>query len=400
MKIVLFSNPDFFAGQSRPGFSSMPRFTNMIAEGMKQRGHEVNIWQPKSTFSKLKAPPVFKKWLGYIDQYVVFPVNVRKLLKECDTDTLFVFSDQAQGPWVPLVANRYHLIHCHDFLAQASALGKIAENKTGFTGKAYQKFILKGLSKGKKFIAVSQKTCTDLHQLLFNQSISSTVIYNGLDNAYKPADLLQARNALSKETKLHLNGGFLLHVGNNQWYKNRIGVIEIYDCWRDKNEQALPLLLIGDKPAGELLTAYNHSRYKNDIYFLNGLSDEMVRLAYASANVFIFPSLAEGFGWPIAEAMACGCPVITTSEAPMTEVAGDAAFYIPRRPSQPQLIKSWANQAANMVSHVIGLSHSQRNKVVQAGIANTARFDLEQSLDQIENTYLNTINRQVATAVL
>jgi len=400
MKIILFANPDFFGGQNRPGFSSMPRFTNMIAEGMKQRGHDVSIWQPKSKFSLLKTPRVLKKWLGYIDQYVVFPTNIGKFVKDCDEDTLFVFTDQAQGPWVPLVANRCHLIHCHDFLAQASAQGKIPENKTGLSGRIYQKFILDGLSKGKKFIAVSHKTRADLHQLLLNRQISSTVIYNGLDPIYKPVDLLHARNILAKETNLYLGDGFLLHVGNNQWYKNRTGVIEIYNSWRDKYEHKLPLLLIGDKPSDELIAVYNRSVYKNDIYVLNGLSDEMVNFAYASASVFIFPSLAEGFGWPIAEAMACGCPVVTTGEAPMTEVAGDAAFYIPRRPAQPQLMKSWAIESAKVISHVIGLTHAERDWVVQAGIANAARFNLEKSLNDIENVYLSAINRHVSTAAL
>jgi glycosyltransferase involved in cell wall biosynthesis len=81
-----------------------------------------------------------------------------------------------------------------------------------------------------------------------------------------------------------------------------------------------------------LTKSLESSPYKADIHWLSGIDDEHVAHAYSGAAVFLFPSLGEGFGWPIAEAMASGCPVVTTDEAPMTEVAGEAGFLIPRRP--------------------------------------------------------------------
>jgi glycosyltransferase involved in cell wall biosynthesis len=111
-----------------------------------------------------------------------------------------------------------------------------------------------------------------------------------------------------------------------------------------------------------------------------------VRLAYAGATVFLFPSLAEGFGWPIAEAMASGCPVITTQEAPMTEVGAAAAFYLPRRPATGTAA-AWASAGAHVVQQVVALSTAERQAVVAAGLANARRFEPAVALDQMETIY-------------
>lgn len=143
MNLVFFTHPAFL------GHQSMPRFAKMLEDGMKQRGHSVARWSPRPRLFALPSPRALRKWLGYIDQYFLFPIEVRSRIKDTIPDTLFVFADNALGPWVPLVKNRFHVIHCHDFLAQKSALGQISENPTSWTGRLYQKFIRRGYSTGK-----------------------------------------------------------------------------------------------------------------------------------------------------------------------------------------------------------------------------------------------------------
>lgn len=381
MNLVFFTHPLFLGSQS------MPRFAQMLTEGMKRRGHSVQVLVPQGNFFKLNVPGGLKKWMGYIDQYLIFPIKVRKQLNFYAEDTLFVFTDHALGPWVPLVAGRPHAIHCHDFLAQRSALGEIKENPTGFTGRLYQNFIWKGYSKGQNFIPVSYKTEEDLKQFLIAEPKLSEVVYNGLNRSFENFNPAEARALFVKVTGLDLNEGYILHIGGNQWYKNRIGVIEIYESWRDRGNGKLPLLMIGKKATPGLQTKRNVSEYANDIFFLTDIHDEQVLLAYSGASLLLFPSLAEGFGWPIAEAMASGCPVITTNEAPMTEVAGDAAFLIPRRPEAPDDIILWAIEGGKAVEKVVNFSPSEREVAVKAGIANVKRFDTENTLDKIESIY-------------
>jgi glycosyltransferase involved in cell wall biosynthesis len=65
-----------------------------------------------------------------------------------------------------------------------------------------------------------------------------------------------------------------------------------------------------------------------DVIELIDPSNEELQALYSCANLMLFPSLQEGFGWPIIEAQACGCPVVTSNRMPMTEIGGDAATYI------------------------------------------------------------------------
>lgn len=381
MNLVFFTHPSFLNQQS------MPRFTQMLAEGMKRRGHQVEIWQPKAQVSRLQMPTFIRKWAGYIDQYILFPREVKSRLKKCPPNTLFIFTDQALGPWVPLVSGHPCVIHCHDFLAQRSALGEIPENPTRLSGRIYQAYIRRGYSQGQNFISVSHKTREDLHSFLSFQPTRSEVIYNGLNQAFAPHNLEEMRVLLKNKTSIKLEQGYILHVGGNEWYKNRLGVIELYNTFRTNYEVNLPLLMIGKKPTSPLLDHYTKSPFKSDIHFLSNIDDQFLRIAYAGASLFLFPSLAEGFGWPIAEAMASGCPVITTNRPPMSEVGGKAAFYIEPQPFNGLEITDWASESAKVIKMVLDMNPSQRQKVINTGSLNSQRFNPENILDKIEYIY-------------
>jgi hypothetical protein len=135
MKVVLFTHPTFLSS------SSMPRFAKMIAEHLSDNNICYEVWTPQEYTRVMFPVTKFAKWLGYIDQYLIFPLIIRWRLLNCHKETLFVFCDQALGPWVPLVANRPHVIHCHDLMALKSSLNLIPENPTTKTGKLYQKYL-------------------------------------------------------------------------------------------------------------------------------------------------------------------------------------------------------------------------------------------------------------------
>lgn len=369
----------------------MPRFAKMLADGMRERGHTVEIWQPTPKVYNLPVPKGLKKWAGYIDQYIVFPSEVKRKLKNYDRSTLFVFSDQALGPWVPLVASRKHVIHCHDFLAQRSAKGEIPQNPTRWSGKKYQSFIHHGYAAGKNFLSVSKKTQLDLHEFLPSKPKFSEVIYNGLNQSFVPGDKESARKEIEQNTGLKLNEGYILHVGGNQWYKNRAGIIEIYNAYRQLNNGNIPLLLMGESPDAFLVEKWNNSPFKENIHFLPGMSDHLVRRAYIGASVFLFPSLAEGFGWPIAEAMASGCMVITTDEAPMTEVAGGCAFLISVMPIESAAIAEWSAKSAKVLKDVLMLKEDERAEQISRGIKNATMFNAGLALDLIEQAYVKIL---------
>jgi len=366
----------------------MPRYAQMLSRGMEQRGHQTEAWAPSARFHKLTAHPFLRKWCGYVDQYIIFPLEVRLRLRRLPRDTFFVFTDQALGPWVSLTAHRPHVVHCHDFLAQRSALGEIPENPTSKTGQWYQSYIRWGYSKGENFISVSQNTRNDLHELLGRTPATSEVVYNGLNQTFVPLDPAQVRAELSRHFRLDLEAGYILHVGGNQWYKNRPGVLEIYDEWRSTTHVRLPLIMIGAPPTEEMTTLRAKSAYGEDVHFLEGVGDAEVRRAYAGASLFLFPSLAEGFGWPIAEAMASGCPVITTALPPMSEVAGDAGRLISRRPvGNGEPVKAWRKEGAAAIDCLLNLTENGQRDLLERQALNARRFDPLATLDRMEEIY-------------
>ncbi|MGN6616306.1 MAG: glycosyltransferase [Ilyomonas sp.] len=372
----------------------MNRFSQLLAEGMKSRGHKTEVLFPRPFFSSLPLPQSLKKWFGYLDQFIVFPLQAKKKINSYSADTLFVFTDHALGPWVPLVTSKPHIIHCHDFLAQQSALYKIAINKTSRSGRIYQKMIHSGYSKGKNFISVSKKTQEDLLSALSFKPDYCEVIYNSLSPVFKPLNTNESKRILTQKINIDLTLGYILHVGGNVWYKNRAGVFQLYEAWRSISNTQLPLVFVGEKPSPVLSKMISQSSYKKDIHFIQDVSDELLNIIYAGATVLLFPSLAEGFGWPIAEAMAAGCLVITTDQPPMTEVAKDAGFYISRKPDNKTETVEWAMRSAQIIENVTTLPEESRKCLVQSGIENAKRFSSDTILQKIEAAYQNIIDKE------
>jgi glycosyltransferase involved in cell wall biosynthesis len=107
---------------------------------------------------------------------------------------------------------------------------------------------------------------------------------------------------------------------------------------------------------------------------ITGTSNEELEALYSNALALIFPSLEEGFGWPIAEAQACGCPVATTNRPPMTEVAGNAAIFFD--PAHPK-------EAAEAIRQ--GLSN--RKSLIAAGLENVQRFEESKIIEEYRRFY-------------
>jgi glycosyltransferase involved in cell wall biosynthesis len=382
MRLVLLTHPSSF------GIKSIPRFAAMIKRGMADRGHKVDAWTSQPRFARLPVgTPFLRKWLGYVDQFLLYPKKLRKLAAQQPRDTLFVIVDQALGMWVPGVAQRPHVIHCHDFLALKSALGEFPENPTGWTGRQYQRLIRKGFSRGKAFISVSKKTREDLHRFLPAAPKVSEVVYNGLNHPFRlmPAE---ERVALLKGAGVEIpERGFILHISGNQWYKNPKGVLEIYRRYASSFENPFALWMVGEAPTSELALLASSMPKPGMVHFVTGLTNEQVNAAYSHARVLLFPSLEEGFGWPLVEAMASGCPVITTKAAPMTEIGGDCARLIPRMPASQGEQAAWAASAARDVDDLARLNGSDRAKLVRLGQANAARFDPAAAIEAYETIY-------------
>lgn len=380
MKIIFLNHHEDFQG------FSMMRYAAFLSEGMRIRGHKTEIWAPKALLTNNLFPKSIKKWLRYVDQFVLFPFWFKRKSKVLPETVLFVLIDQALGMWMPMLKHRKHVVHCHDFIALKSALGLIKENPTSGSGRTYQQLILKGFSKADNFICISENTKRELLHFLDKKPTRIEQVYNALDPTFEKGNIEEARTLVGNFVKRDLKNGYILHVGGNDFYKNRIGVIALYTAWRKQTKTPLPLLMVGYQPSAHIQAHYEASPFKKDIHFLIEVTDELLLKGYQGASVFVFPSLDEGFGWPVAEAMAAGCPVICTDAAPMNEVGGNAAIYIQRCPSFTE-IPAWANESAEVLQATLQLSSEERCAVIQKGLENAKRFNSDRILDRLEQIY-------------
>jgi glycosyltransferase involved in cell wall biosynthesis len=103
------------------------------------------------------------------------------------------------------------------------------------------------------------------------------------------------------------------------------------------------------------------------------------------AKIFVFPSLQEGFGWPILESMACGCPVVTTGRPPMTEVGGSAAIYI-----KPEKVAD----SARVLNDILEWPAQKHSDCVEKGFKNLRRFTRENFTAHYLAAYSDVLKEQ------
>lgn len=386
MNLVLYTHPAFLGSQSHQ------HFARMLVRAYRRHGHAVELRQPDAVLRQYVGGR-WAKWAGYVDQYLVFPWRMRRQVARDPEQTLYVFCDQALGPWIPRVAHLPHVVHCHDLLALRSALGHVPENPTSWTGRLYQRYIRAGFRHARHFISVSQKSRADLHQYGQVQPLTSEVVYNGLNHPYRRQSSETAQASLQR-AGLPPSTGFLLHIGGGQWYKNLSGVLHLYAKYvvkrADSSEPVLPLWVVGPPPSESLQQVIDELPAQGSVRFFQKLDPYAIEALYSLAEVLIFPSLAEGFGWPIAEALACGCPVITTDDAPMTEVGGPHAYYLPRLLS-PEGMSAWAAQGAEVLCQLLDRPSAEREVAANAGIEWTRRFDAQRAIEGYLKIYQSVL---------
>lgn len=384
LDLVLYTHPAFL------GIRSQALFAESLARGYAARGHRVRVRHAEPVVRKRVGAGPFGKWAGYVDQYLLYPQRLRREAAADAPGTLHVFCDHALGPWVPHVLPRPHVVHCHDLLALRSALGDVPEHRTSATGRIYQRYIRHGFRQAQHFISISERSRADLHRFGGVAPVISEVVHNGLNRAYRPVPRAEALAILQAHGLAADGRRPIVHVGNGQWYKNLRGVMAIYAALaRSLDPQRLPPLVIVGPAPGEFEDTLPAAA---DVHCVAGLPGDVLEALYSHAEALLVPSLAEGFGWPVAEALACGCPVITTDDAPMTEVGGNAANYLPRL-NRGDDIEAWADRGARLLRALMDRPAEDQARAAAAGREQAARFDSDRAIDAYLDVYRRVLAR-------
>lgn len=237
-------------------------------------------------------------------------------------------------------------------------------------------------------ITVSEATRRDVERLFQVPREKLTVIHNAIDERMT----VKTKNVEEKKIleRYQVDGPFLLYAGNIQPHKNIVRVIEAFavlksEIQTDQAWHRLKLFIIGDD-----LSKYQLLRrtvilggIQNDVRFLGFVPYETLRVFYRSAQIFVFPSLYEGFGLPPLEAMANGTPVLTSNVSSLPEVLGKAALLV-----NPE----------NVFEISKGLKHllfdlSLRNDLREKGFQQVRKYSWRKSAKLSLQTYERVLGR-------
>lgn len=174
-------------------------------------------------------------------------------------------------------------------------------------------------------ISISQQTATDLKKILHVPADKISVVYQPIQPIYftKPT----AEKIEEVRRKYLLPGQFVLNVGRVELRKNVQHILQAFTILQKTN---LHLVVVGKKTKfyAALHSYITNFELTQQVHFLENVPNEDLHAMYHLAEMQVYPSLAEGFGLPVAESLASGLPVITTDDICFYEAGGDAAIYI------------------------------------------------------------------------
>jgi glycosyltransferase involved in cell wall biosynthesis len=190
------------------------------------------------------------------------------------------------------------------------------------------RMIRRSLVRGNAIIAVSQNTRDDLASYFQLGTKKIHVIYNGVEAAFRrlhsPDDLQAILDPLG------LRAPYLLFVGNPKPHKNLDSTVQAYARARELADFDAPLVCVGARAGTDFKLRQRAAQLgiEGDVVVLGHVAQEALPAIYQGASLFLYPTLYEGFGLPVIEAMASGTPVITSNNSALREVAGGYAHLV------------------------------------------------------------------------
>lgn len=185
------------------------------------------------------------------------------------------------------------------------------------------------LRRCRHIISVSDYTKQRIQQRYGICGEKITVIHNGVDRRFAPAD----EGAVNRiRHKLDIPAGpYILSLSAIEPRKNLRRFLRAWEHAQNAVDQSVTLVLAGGQGRSTIFRNFSVDNPPSNVHFTGYVDDDLLPALYTGAEAFIYPSLYEGFGFPVLEAMACGTAVLTSDVTSLPEVAGEAAILVDPR---------------------------------------------------------------------
>jgi len=327
-----------------------------------------NVLPKQSNFRIKKLFP-----LNYlIWEQIALPIQARKdsvNILHCTGNTAPIYLDRK----INLVSSIMDVMYLKSYsdLPKSSSLYQRL-------GRIYRKVIVpKTLSHISRVITISNYSKDDIlkHFLALREG-EIVVTYLAADERFHVVD----KSILAEiKNKLGISGSYILSLGATDPRKNTELIIKTFIELKNQNKIEEKLVIVGipDWKNTRFYDIVQESNFENNVIFTDFISEDDLVLLYNGASIFLYPSLYEGFGMPVLEAMSCGVPVITSNITSMPEIAGDAAILI--NPRDPEELKSSILTVLN--------DEKLRNELRELGFKQAKKFSWRRMAEETLKVY-------------
>ncbi len=236
--------------------------------------------------------------------------------------------------------------------------------------------------RARRIITISESSRQDVHHFFGVPLSQIDVVVPGVDAAYRPLPPDEV-GAFRQKQGL---GRFVLHVGTLQPRKN---IPVLLEAFARQDDSELKLVLVGGKGwlYDEIFQQVQALGLTERVVFTGYVPDDELPLWYNAAELLVFPSIYEGFGLPVVEAMACSTPVIASNSSSIPEAVGDAGLLF-----APDDVETLAKQMTAVLTNPL-----LKDKLRQQGLVHAQTFSWERAGAETAAVYQRALQNQFAT---
>ena len=369
---------------------SMDLVGDMLLEQFAQRRNgdlQASRVQPKLRRSCTALPLMRNSRLAWnadrlLNRAVYYPWWLRGRSRQFDVLHI-VDHSYAQLAWQTTPSRT--IVSCHDLEAFSCLFEQPAQRRPKWF-QAYSRHILRGMQRAAHVVCVSDTVrCAAVENGLLDAKKVS-VVHNGVHPTCRPQPQKEFDECAVGLLPFDANTPLLLHVGSTVRRKRIDLLLRIFASVRRQSQHA-KLVRIGGPLTAEQSAEATALGVLDHIVQLPFLSREALAAVYRRCNIALLPSEIEGFGLPVIEAMACGCPVVATDIPVLREVGGDAAIFV-----QLGQIEAWSDQIVALLAEE-KVDPQARMLRREASIANARRFSWSAAANQLAYLYMQIANQ-------
>lgn len=352
---------------------SMDAYATGIIKGLREvrPGWDIVDLKPhsidrKSSSVRARAHKAYERYWNFPNTIEQQKADIYHIIEPAEAHAVY---------WLRRKPNKKVVVTCHDLINFHNDYNLQGSVQLPLVSRRLWLWAVNGMKQADHVISVSAATAQETTKLLNIPAKKITVTPNGVDPRFQP-NSPEVTTAIRQRYGVSANALCLLNVGTNHPRKN---ILTILKAIRKLKQQGLTVCfwkVSDDFTDAQKAYIREHGLESSVIYLGKPTSADLIQL-YGAADILIAPSLQEGFGLTILEAMATGTPVITSNVSAMPEVAGDAGILV--NPNHEDEIATAAQ--------TLYQDPDYRNTLIEKGLKRVQQFTWKSTAEKVAQVY-------------